>query len=73
MSYYADDEDGNRKRYSQRGPFRHKFLKALLPFWSSAIPTLPFTVHLHVKTGQMQVMRQTLVQGKDNQERIEEI
>ncbi|XP_048232044.1 zinc finger protein-like 1 homolog [Ricinus communis] len=44
VSYYADDEDGNRKKYSRRGPFRHKFLRALLPFWSSALPTLPVTV-----------------------------
>lgn len=41
MSYYADDEDGNRKKYSRRGPFRHKLLRWLLPFWSSALPTLP--------------------------------
>ncbi|KAK6916338.1 hypothetical protein RJ641_019199 [Dillenia turbinata] len=44
ISYYADDEDGNRKKYTRRGPFRHKFLRALLPFWSSALPTLPVTV-----------------------------
>lgn len=25
------------------GPFRHKFLRMLLPFWSSALPTLPVT------------------------------
>jgi hypothetical protein len=25
------------------GPFHHKFLRALLPFWSSALPTLPVT------------------------------
>ncbi|GAB4838345.1 hypothetical protein Ancab_027874 [Ancistrocladus abbreviatus] len=43
ISYYADDEDGNMKKYSRRGPFRHKFLRALLPFWSSALPTLPVT------------------------------
>ncbi|XP_057964760.1 uncharacterized protein LOC131155557 [Malania oleifera] len=43
VSYYADDEDGNRKKYTRRGPFRHKFLRALLPFWSSALPTLPVT------------------------------
>lgn len=43
ISYFADDEDGNRKKYSRRGPFRHKFLRALLPFWSSALPTLPVT------------------------------
>ncbi|OVA17104.1 zinc finger protein [Macleaya cordata] len=43
ISYYADDEDGNRKKYSRRGPLRHKFLRALLPFWSSALPTLPVT------------------------------
>lgn len=43
ISYYADDEDGNRKKYSRRGPFRHKFLRALLPFWSTALPTLPVT------------------------------
>ncbi|XP_010547950.1 PREDICTED: zinc finger protein-like 1 [Tarenaya hassleriana] len=43
MSYYADDEDGNGKKYSRRGPLRHKFLRALLPFWSSALPTLPVT------------------------------
>lgn len=42
-SYYADDEDGNLKKYSRRGPFRHKFLRALLPFWSNALPTLPVT------------------------------
>ncbi|KAJ8424136.1 hypothetical protein Cgig2_005506 [Carnegiea gigantea] len=63
-SYFADDEDANRKKYSRRGqgfnptackgclsclppgkwgPFRHKFLRALLPFWSSALPTLPVT------------------------------
>ncbi|KAK9941903.1 hypothetical protein M0R45_007595 [Rubus argutus] len=43
ISYYADDEDGNRKKYSRRGPFRHKFLRALLPFWSSTLPILPVT------------------------------
>ncbi|XP_019451406.1 PREDICTED: zinc finger protein-like 1 homolog [Lupinus angustifolius] len=43
ISYYADDEDTNRKKYAKRGPFRHKFLRALLPFWSSALPTLPVT------------------------------
>ncbi|XP_010530705.1 PREDICTED: zinc finger protein-like 1 homolog [Tarenaya hassleriana] len=43
MSYYADDEDGNRKKYSRRGPLRHKFLRALLPFWSNSLPTLPVT------------------------------
>ncbi|KAL9417718.1 hypothetical protein AB3S75_040664 [Citrus x aurantiifolia] len=43
ISYFADDEDGNHKKYSRRGPLRHKFLRALLPFWSSALPTLPVT------------------------------
>jgi len=43
ISYYADDEDGNRKKYTKRGTFRHKFLRMLLPFWSSALPTLPVT------------------------------
>eukprot|EP00268_Persea_americana_P044772 TRINITY_DN4529_c0_g1_i1.p1 TRINITY_DN4529_c0_g1~~TRINITY_DN4529_c0_g1_i1.p1 ORF type:complete len:358 (+),score=69.50 TRINITY_DN4529_c0_g1_i1:173-1246(+) len=43
ISYYADDEDGNRKKYTRRGPLRHKFLRFLLPFWSSALPTLPVT------------------------------
>ncbi|KMT03823.1 hypothetical protein BVRB_8g189670 [Beta vulgaris subsp. vulgaris] len=43
ISYFADDEDGNRKKYTRRGPFRHKFLRALLPFWSTALPTLPVT------------------------------
>ncbi|XVE66721.1 hypothetical protein DITRI_Ditri08aG0102400 [Diplodiscus trichospermus] len=43
ISYYADDEDGNHKKYSRRGSFRHKFLRALIPFWSSALPTLPVT------------------------------
>ncbi|KAL9242121.1 hypothetical protein vseg_016153 [Gypsophila vaccaria] len=44
ISYFADDdEDGNRKKYTRRGPFRHKFLRALVPFWSSALPTLPVT------------------------------
>lgn len=43
MSYYADDEDANRKKYTKRGTFRHKFLRMLLPFWSSALPTLPVT------------------------------
>ncbi|KAA8545779.1 hypothetical protein F0562_020770 [Nyssa sinensis] len=42
-SYYADDEDANQKKYTRRGGFRHKFLRALLPFWSSALPTLPVT------------------------------
>ncbi|KAF8406212.1 hypothetical protein HHK36_008297 [Tetracentron sinense] len=70
ISYYGDDEDGNRRKYSRReppvdfplpkplvkslnldklmelsiaGPFRYKFLRALLPFWSSALPILPVT------------------------------
>ncbi|XP_041010608.1 zinc finger protein-like 1 homolog isoform X1 [Juglans microcarpa x Juglans regia] len=43
ISYYADDEDANQKKYTRRGPFRHKFLRALLPFWSSTLPTLPVT------------------------------
>uniref|UniRef100_A0A0E0QXZ5 Uncharacterized protein n=1 Tax=Oryza rufipogon TaxID=4529 RepID=A0A0E0QXZ5_ORYRU len=43
ISYYADDEDANRKKYTKRGTFRHKFLRMLLPFWSSALPTLPVT------------------------------
>ncbi|KAL2930266.1 Zinc finger protein-like 1-like protein [Bienertia sinuspersici] len=43
ISYFADDEDGNKKKYTRRGPFRHKFLRALLPFWSTALPTLPVT------------------------------
>ncbi|KAI7738079.1 hypothetical protein M8C21_010291 [Ambrosia artemisiifolia] len=42
-SYYADDEDANRKKYSRRGSVRNQFLKKLLPFWSSALPTLPVT------------------------------
>ncbi|XP_072974397.1 uncharacterized protein [Typha angustifolia] len=42
-SYYADDEDGNTKKYTKRGSLRHKFLRMLLPFWSSALPTLPVT------------------------------
>ncbi|KAG8364197.1 hypothetical protein BUALT_Bualt19G0103300 [Buddleja alternifolia] len=41
--YYAEDEDTNRKKYSRRGTFRHKFLRSLLPFWSSSLPTLPVT------------------------------
>ncbi|XP_047967678.1 zinc finger protein-like 1 homolog [Salvia hispanica] len=43
VPYYADDEDANTKKYSRRGSFRHKFLRSLLPFWSSALPTLPVT------------------------------
>ncbi|KAK4788107.1 hypothetical protein SAY86_019426 [Trapa natans] len=43
ISYYADDEDGNRKKYNRRGPVHHKFMKSLLPFWSNALPTLPVT------------------------------
>ncbi|ERN10925.1 zinc finger protein-like 1 homolog [Amborella trichopoda] len=43
VSYYADDEDGSHRKYTRRGPFRHKFLRFLLPFWSSALPTLPVT------------------------------
>ncbi|CAH1450457.1 unnamed protein product [Lactuca virosa] len=43
VSYYADDEDANRKKYTRRGTFRHKFLRSLIPFWSSALPTLPVT------------------------------
>ncbi|XVF67444.1 hypothetical protein PTKIN_Ptkin10aG0122300 [Pterospermum kingtungense] len=46
ISYYADDEDGNHKKYSRRGPLRHKFLRALIPFWSSSLPTLPVTAPL---------------------------
>ncbi|XP_058080556.1 uncharacterized protein LOC131228723 [Magnolia sinica] len=42
-SYYADDEDASRKKYTRRGPLRHKFLRVLIPFWSSALPTLPVT------------------------------
>ncbi|XP_020100606.1 zinc finger protein-like 1 homolog isoform X1 [Ananas comosus] len=42
-SYYADDEDGSQKKYTRRGSLRHKFLRMLLPFWSSALPTLPVT------------------------------
>ncbi|KAI9124220.1 hypothetical protein K1719_005520 [Acacia pycnantha] len=41
ISYYADDEDRDHKKYTRRGSFRHKFLRALLPFWSSSLPTLP--------------------------------
>ncbi|KAJ0591358.1 putative chromatin regulator PHD family [Helianthus annuus] len=43
VSYFADDEDANRKKYSRRGGFRNQFLRKLLPFWSSALPTLPVT------------------------------
>ncbi|KAK4769067.1 hypothetical protein SAY86_027217 [Trapa natans] len=43
MSNYSDDEDGNRRKYNRRGSFRHKFFRALLPFWSSSLPTLPVT------------------------------
>ncbi|XP_047336943.1 zinc finger protein-like 1 homolog [Impatiens glandulifera] len=44
ISYYADDEDANRKKYSRRGGSLHlKFLRALVPFWSSSLPTLPVT------------------------------
>lgn len=43
LLYYADDEDGNRKKYTKRGTFRHKFFRSLLPFWSSSLPTLPVT------------------------------
>ncbi|KAI3702339.1 hypothetical protein L6452_28075 [Arctium lappa] len=43
LSYYADDEDANKRKYTRRGSFRHKFLRSLLPFWSSALPTLPVT------------------------------
>lgn len=41
--YYADDEDGNQKKYTRRGTIRNKFFRSLLPFWSSALPTLPVT------------------------------
>ncbi|XP_068654944.1 uncharacterized protein [Aristolochia californica] len=43
ISYYADDEDASNKKYTRRGPYQHKFLRLLLPFWSSALPTLPVT------------------------------
>ncbi|KAF8404895.1 hypothetical protein HHK36_009790 [Tetracentron sinense] len=43
ISYHKDDEDGNRNKYTRRGPFRYKFLRALLPFWSSTLPILPVT------------------------------
>ncbi|CAH9091154.1 unnamed protein product [Cuscuta epithymum] len=41
--YYGDEEDGNRRKYTRRGTLPHKFLRSLLPFWSSALPTLPVT------------------------------
>ncbi|KAL4363270.1 hypothetical protein GQ457_04G002980 [Hibiscus cannabinus] len=47
IPYYTDDEDGNRKKYSRRGPLHLKFLRALIPFWSSALPTLPVTAPPH--------------------------
>ncbi|KAK4793137.1 hypothetical protein SAY86_023572 [Trapa natans] len=40
---FSDDEDGNRRKYNRRGSIRHKFFRALLPFWSSSLPTLPVT------------------------------
>ncbi|KAK4801474.1 hypothetical protein SAY86_021961 [Trapa natans] len=43
IPYYADDEDGNYKKYNRRGPVHHKFLRVLLPFWTSALPILPVT------------------------------
>ncbi|GMH17925.1 hypothetical protein Nepgr_019766 [Nepenthes gracilis] len=43
ISYHADGEDGNRNKYTRRGTSRHKLLRALLPFWSSGLPTLPVT------------------------------
>ncbi|KAE8730405.1 mitotic checkpoint protein BUB3 [Hibiscus syriacus] len=43
----SNDEDGNRKKYSRRGPLYLKFLRALIPFWSSALPTLPVTAPPH--------------------------
>ncbi|XP_047329184.1 zinc finger protein-like 1 homolog [Impatiens glandulifera] len=43
FSYYADDEDANQKKYSRRGSLQLKFLRALIPFWSSSLPTLPVT------------------------------
>lgn len=46
ISYNADDDDGTHKKYSRRGPFRHKFLRLLLPFWSNSLPILPVTAPL---------------------------
>ncbi|KAE8668137.1 mitotic checkpoint protein BUB3 [Hibiscus syriacus] len=46
ISYYADDED-DRKKYSRRGSLHLKFLRALIPFWSSSLPTLPVTAPPH--------------------------
>ncbi|XP_023771924.1 uncharacterized protein LOC111920569 [Lactuca sativa] len=43
FSYYADDEDANKKKYTRRGSCCDKFLRSLVPFWSSALPTLPVT------------------------------
>ncbi|KAL4590351.1 hypothetical protein LXL04_003280 [Taraxacum kok-saghyz] len=43
FSYYADDEDTNKKKYTRRGSCCDKFLRGLVPFWSRALPTLPVT------------------------------
>lgn len=43
FSYYTDDEDANKKKYTRRGSYCDKFLRALVPFWSNALPTLPVT------------------------------
>ncbi|KAF2294459.1 hypothetical protein GH714_011601 [Hevea brasiliensis] len=53
ISYYADDEDGNHKKYSRRGEWKlydvHSAISSLehAPFWSSALPTLPVTAPPH--------------------------
>ncbi|CAK9181164.1 unnamed protein product [Ilex paraguariensis] len=43
VSYFGDDEDANRKKYTRRGTLHHKFPRSLLSFWPSALPTLPVT------------------------------
>ncbi|KAG0463544.1 hypothetical protein HPP92_019613 [Vanilla planifolia] len=60
--YYADDEDGAYRKYNRRGPFRTKFLRMLLPFWST-MPTLPVSApprkeHSHADDAQGRVRQQ---------------
>lgn len=48
MLYYDLDYSikipaGQINGFFSTGTFRHKLLRSLLPFWSSALPTLPVT------------------------------
>ncbi|XP_073263300.1 uncharacterized protein [Populus alba] len=78
LSYYADDEDGNHKKYSRR--VSTHFTQVHFVTSSSELCFLSGPVHyqfyqllhLHVKMHQMQMIPQKVVQGKNVQGQIQE-